>query len=396
MMSLSSFIKSKLGAFLIILPYIKPASEITGAFNSFFNLWKVISAGFIFCCCCKRKEKKNNLPIFYLILIQAIYFISTIINQADIKSAVVQLMSNVSLVVYLVWLYNENEYLAVRNFTYPTIFMAVLTSLSMFIYYPNGMYQIVGDTYTEKSNYLWGFDNTSGLLFISSMFFLVIYAMYVNKKRTYKITLFALAIFCAAFLYVGAKTTYVMMIFIIVIYIGVIYGKKQFKWLNSKVIILCIIAMFLLLIKLNSGFEHIWNYLKQVGKYYSIKARLIFFDTEFYYIAKSPLWGCGIEDKLFSSEKLLIDHPHNYFMDLLYHGGLLAVSSMGMFFFKLTRNKKNKDRISVMANCFLAAILITVMMDFYNEMYLFYPQMALTFLLLRNRKYLLSKCEINS
>lgn len=395
-MSLSQFLKSKLGAFFIILPYIKPASEITGVFNGVFNLWKMVSAGFIFVCCFRKKEKISELPIWCLFLIQVIYFISTCFNLADIKSAIVQLISNISILIYLVWLYNEDEYLAISNFMYPTLFMALLTVLTMFVFYPDGMYQVSDGNYTEKSNYLWGFDNTSGMLFVSTMFFLAIHSMYVNKKRTYLKTLAVLIIFFTAFLYVDAKTTYLMMFFIIIGYVAIIYYKLRLKSLNPRVIIPIIVVLFVFIIFFNSKFIGIWNYLKKIGKYYSIKARFNFFDLEFQHIAKSPLWGCGIEEKLISAKKLYIDHPHNYFMDLLYHGGIMALVSMGLFFFEMIRGKKIKDSISIMAGCFLATTLIIVMLDFYNEMYLFYPQMAMTFLLLRNRKYILHKKEIYS
>lgn len=393
-MNLSKFLKSKLGAFFIILPYIKPASEITGAFNGVFNLWKLFSAGIIFVCCCRKKEKVMALPIGCLILIQVIYFVSTCINCADIKSATVQLISNASILVYLVWLYNENEYLAVRNFTYPTLFMAILTSITMFVFYPNGMYQVVGETYVEKSNYLWGFDNTSGMLFIPTIFFLIVRSMYINRKETYRKTLVVMIFFFCAFLYVDAKTTFLMIFFIMLGYIAVVYYRMTLKIMNPRVIVLFIVMGFLTLMIFNSKFINIWNYLREIGKYYSIKARFIFFDKELYYVSKSPLWGCGIEEKTLTAKKLFIDHPHNYFMDLLYHGGVLAVCSLGIFFFELMRGKRVKDSISVMVCCCLMAMLVTEMLDFYNEMYLFYPQMAMSYLLLKDRKYFLSKREI--
>ena len=393
-MSLSKFLKSKLGAFFIILPYIKPASEITGVLNGGFNLWKLLSAGFIFICCCRKKEKVITLPIGYLILIQVIYFASTCINCADIKSAAVQLISNVSILVYLVWLYNESEYLAVRNFTYPTLFMAILTSITMFVFYPNGMYQVVGETYVEKSNYLWGFDNTSGMLFIPTIFFLIVHSMYVNKKETYRKTLAVMMLFFCAFLYVDAKTTFFMILFIMLGYIAVVYYRMSLKIMNPRMVIFIIVTSFFLVMIFNSKFISIWNYLKEIGKYYSIKARFVFFEKELYYISKSPLWGCGIEEKTLTAKKLLIDHPHNYFMDLLYHGGVLAVCALGAFFFELMREKRVKDSISVMVCCCLMAMIVTEMLDFYNEMYLFYPQMAMSYLLLKDRRYFLSKKKI--
>lgn len=395
-MSLSKFMCSKIGAFIIVLPFIKPAQEILGAYNGIFNIWKVISIFLIFISVKENNKKLFSSPIIIIFLIQVVYFISTCFSNGDIKTAIGQMLSNISICMYMIYLYKKDEFLAIRNFSYPTVFMASLTAFTMFIYYPHGMYQIANATYTEASNYLWGFDNTSGLLFVSTVFFVMLYSMYVNKPRTYIRTFCIISFFLSAFIYVQSITAYLMISFELIIYIFVVYFRMKLKEINPKKIILFIIMCFTILIAFNQYFTIIWEWLADIGKFYSIKARFIFYNNEFSYIVKSPLWGYGIEDKKIIIQKLGIDHPHNYFMDLLYRGGAIAFSMVLFFFHNLIKNGKIKDTISVLTSCCLFSILLLAMLDFYNEKYLFYPQMVLVYYLITDRKYILKKKDIYS
>ncbi len=396
-MKLSRFISSKLGAFLIIIPFIKPASEITGKLNGFFNVWKIIAILLILCCCQQNKKmfsKKN--PILMLLLVQIIYVLSTCINVGDIKSAVGQALSNIFICLYLIYLYSKNEFVAIRNFMYPTTFMAIITAITMFLYYPNGIYQVVGETYTETSNYLWGFDNTSGILFISTIFFLFVYSLYINTRHTYFLTIIIVSFFAAAFLLVDSKTSMFTILFMLLTYSLIIYLRIKGRILNPKMIFAAILVLFISTLAFNQYFTAGWEYLRKIGKYYSIKARFIFFANEFEYFFKSPLWGYGIEDKLVVIYKLGIDHPHNYFMDLLYRGGVLAVALTFGFFCKLVKGSRYKDVVSKVVALCLGCVLIATMFDFYNEKYLFYPHLTLTYLLLTDRKYVLNKKNVHS
>lgn len=394
-MTLSKLFKSRIGAFLVIIPFIKPSAEITGSYDVIFDVWKLVMAILVFICffCSKRKL---SLPLISVCSIQIIYFISTVVHFGELSAAIVQMVSNISLCLYVDYMFEEEEYIAVRNLCYPTVTMAILTALTMFIYYPHGMYQIKYLNYTESSNYLWGFDNTSGLLFIPTIFFLIIYSLYVNKKKTYFKTLLLLALFVVAFFYVDSKTAYLMMFLILLGFIFTIYNKWKFKIINPKLIPMLIILGFIAVFLFNENISILWNFVSKEGKYYSVKARFIFWQRIVGCFTKSPIIGYGLENELSISSKIGIDHPHNYFMDLLYRGGIIAFLFMICFLAFIVRNKIIKDSISIMTGFCLLAILILVMLDYYNNVYLFYPQLYLSYLLLKRRKYVLPLQEVKS
>ena len=394
-MTLSNLIKSKMGAFLIIIPFIKPASEITGSFDIVFDLWKMIASIIIFCCCCFNSKWRWSTSLLSLVIIQIIYFVSTVAHMGELSAAVVQMVSNIALCVYLDYLFKFDEYVAIRNFCYPTFVMALLTTITMFVYYPNGMYQISGENYVETSNYLWGFDNTSGMLFIPTMFFLIVYSMYVDKKKIYLITVLALLFFSSAFFYVDAKTSFFMMLVIVLSYIFIVVLKMKFNMINAKTVFLTVIIGFIILLVFNNKMDFLWNYARRVDKYYSLKARFIFWQKELEYFAKSPIVGYGLENKTKLVSKIYIDHPHNFFMDLMYRGGIMAIIMLICFIISITKGKMIKDRISKITCVCVGALLIMVMMDFYNDVYLIYPELYFSYLLLKKRKYVLSLNSLN-
>lgn len=86
-----------------------------------------------------------------------------------------------------------------------------------------------------------------------------------------------------------------------------------------------ILALMISLLYLKDNFNILMKIAENTGKFYSIKARFIFWERELEYIIKSPLIGYGIEDKLVLLNKIFIDHPHNYFFDILYRGDLLLL-----------------------------------------------------------------------
>ncbi len=381
-MNLSRFFESKIAAFLIILPFIKPASEITKSFDMIFDIWKGIAALLIIVCYA-YSQKKINKPLCFLGLIQVIYFISTLINHGDIKTALVQGVSNIALLLYVDYLFEKNEKNAIRNFCLPAVFMAILTIITMFIFYPNGMYQVS----SEAGNYLWGFDNASSLLFIPTITFLIIYAMYVNKRKTYiKAFLFTLLAFIA-FLYVKSLTAFLTILLIIVGFVIIILYRKEIKIFSPKLTIPGLILLFIIVLCFWNKIPLFVNFIKEQGKYFSFKLRIIFWNKELFYFLKSPIIGYGVEYKTVLLNKIGIDHPHNFFMDILYRGGIAGVLSAILFFVSLIKNIKINDSIKSMVNICLFALLVAIMLDFYNDIYLIYPQMYLSYLLLAKRTY---------
>ena len=183
--SLNKFLTSKIGAFFIILPFVKPAAELTGDFDVIFDVWKLVAAVLILIGCSWTLHKANRI-LYWIIGLQLVLLVATIINHADFKAAIVQVLSIISISIYFDYFMRLDAKKAVSTIMLPLVFMSILTALTMFVFYPNGMY-VVGDEESgraEHQNYLWGFDNSSIFNFIPGIFLLGINALLKNRNYT--------------------------------------------------------------------------------------------------------------------------------------------------------------------------------------------------------------------
>lgn len=382
---ISEWISSPWVAFFVVLPYIKPASEITGSFDILFDIWKALSFLFTFILLYLLKSRLSK-GLIYIIIIQLVMLISTFIHNGDIKTAIVQVLSNIGICTYINICYYVDEKAIIRNMCYPTLFMAILTVLSMILYYPNGMYQVIADNYTEVSNYLWGFDNTSGLLMLSTIYFLGLYSLYINKRSFYIVSFTLILSIFGAFYLVDSKTAYILIACYLLIYLGIIFLRKKVSINSPQTLFVFLVLFFFIFLIINDKLTFFWSHLSSIDKYYSVKGRIYIWEAVIHLFSESPLLGHGIERKTQIISNLTLDHPHNVFMDLVYRGGAMAFLVFICFMIELFKKKKTTDVVDQMTYYSMFIVLIAVMFDYYNDVYLFYPQCILSFLILHERK----------
>ncbi|WP_304576919.1 O-antigen ligase family protein, partial [Romboutsia ilealis] len=287
------------------------------------------------------------------------------------------LTNTISICMYMEYLFWVDRRIAFRNFCLPTLSMALLTSITMFIFHPEGMYLVGDERYMESSNFFWGFDNASVFLFIPTMFFLIMYSIFVTKKHVK--TAILLLFMTGSFLYVKSITAFAFCLFITLGYIVLVILRIRIKYFNMRTAVTVILALMISLLYLKDNFNILMKIAENTGKFYSIKARFIFWERELEYIIKSPLIGYGIEDKLVLLNKIFIDHPHNYFFDILYRGGFIAAASLGIYFYLIVKPHPKVTLINtVIVICFISLMICSIF-DFYNDIYLFYPHLLATY-----------------
>lgn len=367
-------ITSNIGSFFVILPYVKPASEITGSFDIFFDLWKLFAGVLIFIGCVGEIRCVSKI-VYPIVMIQCTLLLSTLINRGDYKAAIVQVISNISIVLYFDYYLRHEPKKALKRIATPIVFMSLLTVLSMFVFYPTGMYGIGGNSsdYVEYGNYLWGFDNASIFNFVPGMFFVGLYSYMADRRKTYKKTIIFYLLVTVAFYYVFSITAFLGCFTILSLYIATIVKKKKMCVLNTKVIVFLILFLGLLLILFNDRIGLLMEFAKRTDKFYSIKSRFIIWDLAFSYWQSSPLFGWGIETKKQIISKLILDHPHNYFIDILYRGGLIGIMGVAWMFATFFRRRWKDIRINSFSAVCLFVMLIISQFDYYNDHYLFYP-----------------------
>ena len=374
-MSLRKVLASRWGAVFIIIPFVKPASEITGAFDMIFDIWKIISVLLIAMGSYKKRTTTWSKFFFSIFGIQVIYFVSTLLNSGDIKTAFVDAASNISICLYLEYLVRKKDIkTAIRNFTIPCVALASITALTMFIYYPHGMYSVGG----IKDNYFWGFDNTSAFRFIPTMYFLSIYSVASNGNKIKSRSLLFFTFCTSAFIYVGSLTAGIMMSIFTVMYLLLAVADRKMKLINTRNVVIVVLILSAIIIVYKSDLSQIMNFAAKNDKFGSISLRFTIWRKTIEQWAQRPFLGFGVEYTQVIKKRLILDHPHNLFLDVLYRGGLFAFVFLIYALWKLVTAKQTtitkSNKITAIA---LLSLLIVAQMDFYNAQYLFYPTLLL-------------------
>lgn len=372
--SLNKFLTSKVGAFFVILPFVKPAPELTGDFDMIFDVWKLFAALLIFICCARTIHKSSRL-LYWIIGLQGVMLVSTIIQGADFKAAIVQALSVISICLYFDYFMRIDSRKAISTLMLPLVFMSILTALTMFIFYPEGMYTVGDESVgrVEHQNYLWGFDNSSIFNFIPGMYLLGLYALLTNKKKASRRTFIILLFISLAFLYMFSITAFLGSFALILIFVFLIFKRNRIKLFTTRNLMVLVIVLSLILLIGNNRIGILMDFSKATDKFYSIQARFNIWNLVIEWWQKSPIIGYGIEDKLLIADKIQLDHPHNYFMDVLYRGGILGIVMLIGMFIKLLKEKWSDSRLNAYSAIVIFVLLLIAQFDFYNDHYMFYP-----------------------
>ena len=376
---LEKIITNKWIIVFLLIPFIKPATELTGKFDIIFDVLKIFNC-FIIGTVYIYLLKKPSKVIFLISALQITFVLSTILNNGRIWWGIVQAISIISLSAFLELVLKIDKKKGLDGFCIAMGAMAIATICTMFIYYPNGMYTVVFEHNVEglwhipeKNNYLWGFDNSSIFKFIPV---LIIFILNTNIKiRKEKILTFTLILLAfLAFLYVKSITAALACLLILMYYVIIFVRGKTLKFINYRNCIIIIGIIFLILVGSNKNIKVLQYIAAKTDKVVSLNYRFSIWDKTIEDFKENWIIGSGFEERLITAEKLGIDHPHNIFLDIIYKGGSIA----GIIFVILliTIGKKMMENAkSLQANILtigLFAFLVVSQMDYYNEQYLFF------------------------
>lgn len=367
---------NKLLLIILIIPYVKPATELTGKFDILFDALKIISCIFVFLAYFFKNRKPSKI-ILYISLPQMVFVFSTIINRGEIWWTIVQSVSVMSLIMLFEMALKVNKKIALFSFGSVLLTMSLLTSLSMFIYYPNGMYVVKVMNYAEHNNFLWGFDNSSVFKIIPSI---VISGIYFYKyKANLKIIIPIYLFIISAYIYVNSITAGFVLLILIITYLVLLISNKPLKCLNIKYTLTLIVVLFILFLVFNGSLDIIKILALKIKKGYSLNSRIMIWNESFKYIVQQPIFGYGFEFKDMIKQKFFYDHLHNIFLDVLYRGGIAAFTAYVISIISIVKNNKKITLCYNMAAIGITCVVLCGLMDYYNDQYLMYLLLVVGF-----------------
>ena len=218
--NIEKIITNKWFIVFLLIPFIKPATELTGIFDNVFDALKILDCIIIGAAYLYLLRKPSKVLVLISAL-EATFVISTIINHGRLWWGIVQAISVIALSALLELVLKLKKKDGLIGFCIAMGAMALATVCTMFIYYPNGMYTVVFEHNVEglwhipeTSNYLWGFDNSSIFKFIPVLIIFILNTD-INSKKSRIITFLLILITTLAFLYVKSITATIKGLFIL-------------------------------------------------------------------------------------------------------------------------------------------------------------------------------------
>ena len=361
---------------ILILPFIKPATELTGRIDIIFDFLKIISFFVIFFSYFYKMRKMSGI-IFSLFIFQFILVFSTLINNGELWWAIVQMLSVTCFCMLFELALKIDKKNALISFSIALLSMSILTSISMFVFYPDGMYVVKSAILVERNNFLWGFDNSSIFKIIPSLIISGV-CFYKYTKKTYIMILISMFV-SFSFIYVNSMTAAVICILFTITYTILLIIRKPSRFLNTKYLIPFLIVLFFIILAFNDKLGFIGYLAKKVNKGYSINSRFEMWSKSIEYIKNNPIFGYGFEFREIIKSKFMYDHVHNIFLDILYRGGFLTFMIYLYTHYIVIKNNKTMSKCFNIASLGLLCITVCGIMDYYNDQYLIFLLFVLGF-----------------
>lgn len=383
---ISKIITNKWIIAILLIPFIKPATELTGKFDIIFDIFKIINCLIIGITYIYIIRKPSKVLIL-ISMLELTFLVSTVVNGGRVWWGIVQVISIISLCAFMDMVLKLDKKNGLLGFCISMGVMAIATIITMFVFYPNGMYTVVFEHNVqglwhipEKSNYLWGFDNSSIFKFIPVLIIFMFNTDIKNKKS--RLITFLLILFTfLAFLYVKSITATVVCLFILLYYIFFFRKGKVLKIINYRNCIILVTIIFIMLVGFNKNIKILQDIANKTDKVVSLNYRFKVWDNTIEDFKSNWLIGSGFEERIQTAEKLGIDHPHNIFLDTIYKGGVIA-GAIFIAIIIVLGNKMMRKKSTLEANVLTIGLFLffcVAQMDYYNEQYLFFLLYVLSY-----------------
>ena len=369
-------IKLNLGTIIFFVFLITPFFSISGIKNamssSIYQAWQIISICFLLLMFfLKNTQIKIGWAIGLFSAYQIIILFSSVFNNGISPGIIAVIIASVLIFILL-----QTDY-------YYEIISAVsiIVVLSLLINFPI-MLQNRGSVNAE---FFIGGKNALGIFLIPGMFLLILNSLEKNLTVS-KFTLFAIA-FSLLTVFIGSSGTGIVVAFCALIFmlLAIKFKPKKPIYLG---IIFTIYALFLLFSDKFFLTDYWLRFTDLLGKDSTLTARTTIWNIAEGLIKDNWLFGAGrgVELSYVNTwgERQTIYEAHNFILEILMEGGIIALLLFGTLFFKAVKNldvDDAKHRIVFIALCvllingltestvngFLVMILLSIACRYANE-----------------------------
>ena len=327
---------SKFMLFLIFFILLKPGSF--SEYTAWKNIGNIINILRIFICMwclfyfLLRRCKIDKFILFIILFYCSLLFSTFYFNQSYVN-LIYEFASILSWIVLfkINMLDNKDKFLTILENTF---FILLLINFITIILFPGGFYL---NSSGYSGNYFLGYDNNLITYIFPALALSFTNSLNKNGKIVLK-SIFLLIISFCSIIFTWSATGVVSMVIMIVLFFAYTINKKNFPIKKYIVVALCLFIGIVFL-----RFQNIFSFIIEgwLKKDLTFTGRTYIWDIFISEIKKSILIGHGIVDSKYLILTLNAGHAHNYFLQILYQGGLLTLSMFLGFFFSAINKVKN-------------------------------------------------------
>lgn len=346
---------SKFMLFLIFFILLKPGSF--SEYTAWKNIGNVINILRMFTCVwclfyfLLRRGKIDKFILFVILFYCSLLFSTFYFSQSYVN-LIYEFASILSWIVLfkINMLDNKDKFLTTLENTF---FILLLINFITIILFPGGFYL---NSSGYSGNYFLGYDNNLITYIFPALALSFTNSLNKNGKIGLK-SIFLLIISFCSIIFTWSATGVVSMVIMIVLFFAYTINKKDFP---IKKYIVVALSLFIGIVFLR--FQNIFSFIIEgwLKKDLTFTGRTYIWDIFIGEIKKSILIGHGIVDSKYLIRTLNAGHAHNYFLQILYQGGLVTFSMFLGFFFSAinkVKNCKEKKYVGIVIFAYLISFI---------------------------------------
>lgn len=356
---------SKFMLFLIFFILLKPGSF--SEYTAWKNIGNVINILRMFTCVwclfyfLLRRGKIDKFILFVILFYCSLLFSTFYFSQSYVN-LIYEFASILSWIVLfkINMLDNKDKFLTTLENTF---FILLLINFITIILFPGGFYL---NSSGYSGNYFLGYDNNLITYIFPALALSFTNSLNKNGKIGLKSIFLLIISFCST-IFTWSATGVVSMVIMIVLFFAYTINKKDFPIRKYIVVAL---SLFIGIVFLR--FQNIFSFIIEgwLKKDLTFTGRTYIWDIFIGEIKKSILIGHGIVDSKYLIRTLNAGHAHNYFLQILYQGGLVTFSMfLGFFFSAINKVKNCKEKKYV--GIVIFAYLISFIFEAYSLINMF-------------------------
>ena len=359
----------KIVVFLLLIPFFKPESfqYIAPGIDELYDYLRIADAVLITILYVKRVLLKRNIETFIYLLsgYELILVISTVINNQNIKNAVI---NAILVIVFCMFIEMEikDNYVNFITALYILLYVLVLINFVVLIYYPSGIAQL--NYYYYPVNF-WHIDNHMVNLLVFAVAIGLLYRNIENAIGQWTVSV--LIIICTLTTVILWSATGVVGFFAYILFLFLISNKPWQKYFHSFLVygVTWGISILIVFMRIQTLFNNIIeNVLK---KKVNLSGRTEMWDKAIILIKDNLLLGYGVplnHGYVFWHYKFY--YTHNGILEILIQGGIFALLLSGALYLVSARTlfQYRKNKVTGIVLGAIVALMITLWTEAYiNE-----------------------------